>query len=42
MIRDGMLHMISKLSEFAQNWRMQRGFYYLDKVITGVKFIVSR
>lgn len=37
--RDGMLHMIFKLGECAQkNWRKQRGFNYLAKVIQGVKF----
>lgn len=37
--RDGMLHMIYKLGECAQkNWRRQRGFSYLAKVITGVRF----
>lgn len=37
--RDGMLHMIFKLGECAQkNWRRQRGFDYLAKVITGVRF----
>jgi len=37
--RDGMLHMMFKLGECAQkNWRRQRGFAYLAKVITGVKF----
>ena len=36
---DGMLHMMFKLSQCAQkNWRRQRGFDYLAKVITGVKF----
>ena len=39
LTRDGMLHMIFKLGECAQkNWRRQRGFDYLAKVITGVKF----
>jgi len=39
LTRDGMLHMIFKLSECAQkNRRKQRGFVYLGKVITGVKF----
>lgn len=39
LTRDGMLHMMFKLSECAQkNWRRQRGFNYLAKVITGVKF----
>ena len=38
--RDGMLHMIFKLGECAEkNWRRQRGFDYLAKVITGVTFI---
>jgi len=37
--RDGMLHMMFKLSQCAQkNWRRQRGFVYLAKVITGVEF----
>ena len=37
--RDGMLHMIFKLGECAQkNWRKQRGFDYLAKVIQGIKF----
>ena len=37
--RDGMLHMMFKLADCAQkNWRRQRGFDYLAKVITGVKF----
>jgi putative transposase len=37
--RDGMLHMIFKLGQCAeQNWRRLRGFDYLAKVITGVKF----
>lgn len=39
LTRDGMLHMIFKLGECAQkNWRRQRGFSYLAKVITGVRF----
>ena len=39
LTRDGMLHMMFKLSECAEkNWRRQRGFNYLAKVITGVKF----
>jgi putative transposase len=39
LTRDGMLHMIFKLAECAQrNWRRQRGFSYLVKVITGVRF----
>jgi hypothetical protein len=34
-----MLHMIFKLGKCAQkNWRRQRGFSYLAKVITGVRF----
>lgn len=37
--RDGMLHMMFKLGQCAeQNWRRLRGFRYLAKVITGVKF----
>ncbi len=37
--RDGMLHMMFKLGLCAEkNWRRQRGFDYLAKVITGVKF----
>ena len=37
--RDGMLHMMFKLGECAQkNWRRQRGFVYLVRVITVVKF----
>ena len=36
--RDGMLHMIFKLGQCAeQNWRKLRGFDTLAKVITGVK-----
>lgn len=39
LTRDGLLHMIFKLSECAEKkWRRQRGFDYLAKVITGVKF----
>ena len=39
LTRDGMLHMMFGLSQCAQkNWRRQRGFDYLAKVITGVKF----
>lgn len=39
LTRDGLLHMMFKLSQCAQkNWRRQRGFDYLAKVITGVKF----
>lgn len=37
--RDGMLHMIFKLGQCAEeNWRLLRGFRSLAKVITGVKF----
>lgn len=37
--RDGMLHMMFKLGQCAQkNWRRLRGFDYLAKVITGIKF----
>lgn len=37
--RDGMLHMMFKLGQCAQeNWRRLRGFNSLGKVITGVKF----
>ncbi|MCY4426448.1 MAG: IS256 family transposase [Halieaceae bacterium] len=39
LTRDGMLHMIFKLGMCAEkNWRRQRGFNSLAKVITGVKF----
>ena len=39
LTRDGMLHMMFKLGQCAQkNWRRQRGFDYLVKVITGVTF----
>lgn len=39
LTRDGMLHMMFKLSQCAEkNWRRQRGFDSLAKVITGVKF----
>ena len=39
LTRESMLHMIFKLSECAKkNWRKQRGFEHLAKVITGVKF----
>ena len=39
LTRDGMLHMMFKLGLCAQkNWRRLRGFDYLAKVITGVKF----
>ncbi len=37
--RDGMLQMIFKLGECAEkNWRKQRGFNYLAKVVQGIKF----
>lgn len=37
--KDGMLHMMFKLGECAEKkWRRLRGFHYLAKVITGVKF----
>jgi putative transposase len=36
----GMLHMLFKLAECAQkNWRRLRGFDFLAKVITGVRFV---
>ena len=39
LTRNGMLHMMFKLGLCAeQNWRRLRGFNYLAKVITGVKF----
>ena len=39
LTRDGMLHMVFKLGQCAQeNWRKLRGFDYLAEVITGVKF----
>jgi putative transposase len=39
LTRDGMLHMMFMLGRCAQkNWRRQRGFDYLAKVITGVIF----
>jgi len=39
LTRDGMLHIMFKLGQCAeQNWRKPRGFDYLAKVITGVKF----
>ena len=39
LTRDGMLHMMFKLGQCAEkNWRRLRGFEYLSKVITGVKF----
>ena len=37
--RNGMLHMMFKLSQCAEKkWRRLRGFDFLAKVITGVKF----
>ena len=37
--RDGMLHMMFKLGQCAEKkWRRLRGFDYLAKVVTGVKF----
>lgn len=37
--RDGMLHMMFKLSQCAERkWRRLRGFDYLAKVVTGIKF----
>jgi putative transposase len=39
LTRDGMLHMMFKLGVCAEkNWRRQRGWDYLAKVTTGVKF----
>ena len=39
LTRDGMLHMMFKLGQCAENkWRRLRGFDYLAKVITGIKF----
>ena len=39
LTRDGMLHMMFKLSQCAdKKWRRLRGFDYLAKVITGIKF----
>ena len=37
--RDGMLHMMFKLGQCAEKkWRRLRGFEYLAKVVTGIKF----
>jgi putative transposase len=37
--RDGMLHMMFKLGQCAEKkWRRLRGFDYLAKVVTGIKF----
>ena len=39
LTRDGMLHMMFKLGMCAEGkWRKLRGFSYLAKVLTGVKF----
>ena len=39
LTRDGMLHMMFKLGQCAeQKWRRLRGFDYLAKVVTGIKF----
>jgi len=39
LTRDGMLHMMFKLGQCAEkNWRRLRGFNFLAKVITGVRF----
>ena len=39
LTRDGMLHMMFKLGQCAENkWIRLRGFDYLAKVITGIKF----
>ena len=39
LTRTGMLHMMFKLGQCAEKkWRRLRGFNYLAKVITGVKF----
>ena len=39
LTRDGMLHMIFKLGQCAQKkWRRLRGFDYLAKVVTGIRF----
>jgi len=39
LARDGMLHMMFKLGQCAEKkWRRLRGFDYLAKVITGIKF----
>ena len=37
--REGMLHMMFKLGQCAQkNWRRLRGYQYLAKIVTGVRF----
>jgi transposase-like protein len=39
LTRDGMLHMMFKLGQCAEKkWRKLRGFDYLAKVVTGIKF----
>jgi putative transposase len=39
LTRDGMLHMMFKLGQYAEGkWRKLRGFNYLAKVTNGVKF----
>ena len=39
LTRDTMLHMMFKLGQCAEKeWRRLRGFDYLAKVITGIKF----
>jgi transposase-like protein len=39
LTRDGMLHMMFKLGQCAEKkWRRLRGFNYLAKVVTGIKF----
>ena len=39
LTRDGMLHMMFKLGQCAEKrWRRLRGFDYLAKVVTGIKF----
>ena len=39
LTQNGMLHMMFKLGLCAEkNWRRLRGFNYLAKVITGIKF----
>jgi putative transposase len=39
LTRDGMLHMMFKLGQCAQKkWRRLRGFDYLAKVVTGIRF----
>lgn len=39
LTRDGMLHMMFKLGQCAEkNWRRLRGFDYLGKLVTGIKF----